>query len=548
MSASDKKKLRKEQYVANLTEKQQKELKETKKLKTYTLTFAIIMLLVVAIIIGVSVRSPIMSAVNKKQHAVTIGEHKLSTVDFTYYYVDAINKHYYEVYKTYSETLGNYWAMFLGYNLNTPLNEQIHDKETNTTWADYFVDQAIDSATTLYALYDLAVEDKHELTNEDKTQISTSISNLRSEAAANGYSDVEDYLRLTYCDGANLENYAAYVNVQVYANSYFQKHRDSLEYAKDVIDAYNKEHYDKFSSFTYAFYSISVSKYLGEGTKDADGKVTYTDEQKENALAAAKKEAEKLVASGATTTLKFNEAIKALDINKDNKNAACTTGEDVFYDDIAATDIQKWLVEEGRKVNDIEAVPIYSTEEGKSDEIVGYLVILFQGRNDNLDNLVTVRHIPALFEGYYYDAEYNLVVPDSSKANAQKKANSILDEWKKGAATENSFAELADKNTSENETKKGGLQEDVFPGSSHESINKWCFEEGRKPGDVAILDSEVGYHIIYFVKQQDSTYRDLLIETEMRNEDADKWLENLKKEVKAEKVNLSGIELDIEIS
>ena len=52
MSASAKKKLRKEENAAQLTEKQLKEQKEAKKLKAYTLTFAIIMVLVVAIVVA----------------------------------------------------------------------------------------------------------------------------------------------------------------------------------------------------------------------------------------------------------------------------------------------------------------------------------------------------------------------------------------------------------------------------------------------------------------------------------------------------------------
>ena len=120
MSASNKKKLRKEQNAAVLTEKQLKEQQEAKKLKTYTWTFVIAMILVIVIAIGSVIRIPITGAVNRSSHAININNHQLSATDLTYYFVDAINDHYNEAYKMY----GKYASMLLGFKTGTPLNEQ----------------------------------------------------------------------------------------------------------------------------------------------------------------------------------------------------------------------------------------------------------------------------------------------------------------------------------------------------------------------------------------------------------------------------------------
>ena len=101
MSASSKKKLRKEQNAAAMTEKQQKELKEAKKLKSMTLTFAVIMVLVVAIVVGVVVRSPIAGAIDRGTHAATVGTHELTTTDLSYFYIDAVNTYTQNVYSQY---------------------------------------------------------------------------------------------------------------------------------------------------------------------------------------------------------------------------------------------------------------------------------------------------------------------------------------------------------------------------------------------------------------------------------------------------------------
>ena len=104
MSASSKKKLRKEQNLAAMTEKQLNEQKEAKKLKRYTWTFVIAMILVVLIAVGSVVRVPIIGALDRGSHAVNIGTHELTTTEMGYFYVDAINEHYNEAYNTY----GNY--------------------------------------------------------------------------------------------------------------------------------------------------------------------------------------------------------------------------------------------------------------------------------------------------------------------------------------------------------------------------------------------------------------------------------------------------------
>ena len=53
MSASSKKKLRKEQNIAALTEKQRAQQKEAKKLKAYSVAFLIVMLAVIVTAVSV---------------------------------------------------------------------------------------------------------------------------------------------------------------------------------------------------------------------------------------------------------------------------------------------------------------------------------------------------------------------------------------------------------------------------------------------------------------------------------------------------------------
>ncbi len=553
MSASDKKKLRKEQNAAALTERQLKEQKETKKLKAYTLTFIVVMVLVVAIVIGVAVRNPVESVVNQNTHAMTFGEHELTTADFSFYYVDAINTYYNEVYENYYETFGSYWQMFLVFNTYQSLNDQIYSSETGTTWAQHFVDEAIKSATTVYALYDEAINNKHQLTESEQESLDAFDQNLEDLADYYEYSSAQDYLRAFYGNGATVENYRNYTTINAVASSYLTSVSESVqaEYTDDDLRDYEKDKYLNYSKFDYSYYLIKVSSYLGEGTTGEDGTVTYTEQQKQEALAAAQKDAEILKNAGITSVEKFDKIIQTLSINADNTSAACTQVDDTFYENLVLNDLGKeWVSDDDRKPGDFDVLTVMSeTGEGDdaTEEIASYLVILFEERDDCNINLVTIRHMLAEFV-YYYDADGNKIKDETSMSQIKEKAEGWLTEWKEGEATEESFAELANKYSADGDGTTGGLYEDVFPGATVEGFNDWCFEADRQPGDTGVVESEYGYHVMYFVGTQDKTYRDLMIEADLLTEDMENWMDELESKLKVEQVNLRGLDWDFIVS
>lgn len=94
------------------------------------------------------------------------------------------------------------------------------------------------------------------------------------------------------------------------------------------------------------------------------------------------------------------------------------------------------------------------------------------------------------------------VIKDEAWEECLKKAEKILQEWKDGEATEESFAKLATTYTEDGGSKEtGGLYTDVAPGSNYvESFLNWSIDMSRKPGDTGIVKTEYGYHIMYFVE------------------------------------------------
>lgn len=87
----------------------------------------------------------------------------------------------------------------------------------------------------------------------------------------------------------------------------------------------------------------------------------------------------------------------------------------------------------------------------------------------------------------------------------QGEAQKILDKWKhdrfSGEAT---FAELARKTSADaGSAVDGGLYRQVKQGQLPEALEAWCFDPARKAGDTAVIRTEFGLHLVYFVRSTD---------------------------------------------
>ena len=109
--------------------------------------------------------------------------------------------------------------------------------------------------------------------------------------------------------------------------------------------------------------------------------------------------------------------------------------------------------------------------------------------------MVNVRHILIVPEEKNDDGTYT----DAAWTAAEQKAQSLLDEWKAGEHTEDSFAFLAAENSADTgSASNGGLYEEVYPGQTVDAFDAWCFDAARQPGDTGIVKTEYGYHVMYF--------------------------------------------------
>nr|MBQ8243668.1 peptidylprolyl isomerase [Oscillospiraceae bacterium] len=520
MSASSKKKLRKEQEAAKLTERQQAAQKEAKITKLYTIAFvvAMVVILVIAVTVGVSQFISNSGIREKNTTALTIGEHKLSNAELNYFYVDAINSFY---------SQNGQYASFFGLDTTLPLDEQLFDETTGQTWADYFVESAKTTAKAVYAMNDAAAAAGHTLSEEEASQVDSIMSNFSLYASLYGYNDGETYLKAMYGRGASEKGMRNYLEKSLLADSYKAAHQESLTYEDADLRAAEAENYDLYSSYTYNYYYLSTSRFLEGGTTDEEGNTTYTDEEKAASVTAAEEAAKSLLAAEITSVADLDAAIAAMPINAESGSAKSTAYTDNPY---AAIDeeLSAWLSDNARKEGDIAYIAntdIVTNDDGtETTETRGFYVVYFISENDNAFALKNARHILVSFEGGTTDENGATTYSEEEKAAAKTAAEEILNQWQSGEATEDSFAALATEKTDDTgSAANGGLYENIYPGQMVAAFEDWCYDEGRAAGDTGIVETEYGYHVMYFVGNSDTTYRDFQIRNELSNADHNEW-------------------------
>ena len=554
MSASSKKKLRKEQEAAALTEKQLAEKKEAKKLRIYTTIFAVVMALVLVIGVGSIIFNGITNSgiIERNTNALTVNGHKINSAEMGYYYIDSLNGFIHNAEEQFGESASLYIQYVYGLDLTKPLDEQQYQGDANMTWGDYFVDAACESAKNVYSMCDAAEKAGHSLSAEEKALIDSAIKNLELTATLRNYPSTKDYLKAQYGHGATVESYKNYVEMSMLAESYYNAYADTLDYDDAAIRAYEKDHYNEFSSFSFSYYTLPADKFLTGGTKNEDGTTTYTDEEKAAALEAAKAAADSLLAFPDAKL--FDKAVKSLEINKENKNATIVTVENAFYTDAKIpTLIRDWMCDGEHKQGEMTVLPITNTTtdaEGKeTTTTTGYYVVLFDNIRANNSKIANVRHILVSFEGGTKGEDGTTTYSEEEKNTARTEAERILQLWKDGEATEESFAALVPANSDDQGSlTTGGLYENITVDSNYvENFLNWAMD-AHKDGDTGIVETEYGYHIMFYSSTNELSYRDTMIFNTLKNNDLTAWYEAILEATTMTKGNLSHLPSDLIVS
>lgn len=168
---------------------------------------------------------------------------------------------------------------------------------------------------------------------------------------------------------------------------------------------------------------------------------------------------------------------------------------------------------------------MYFTQEYNKLEVTDAEVEAYYEKNkDSLASTITK------YGEKMIDVRHILLEPaedtDAGWAACFAEAEALLQQWKDGEATAESFGALADEHTADSGSKGvGGLYENVYTGYMVEEFDAWCFDASRQVGDTGIVKTTHGYHIMYFAGSGETWYR--LSKDEVLSEKSGELLETL---------------------
>lgn len=445
--------------VQKRKEEKEKEKKEERISTTVGIVFLVALVCLVA-------SFPIRTYLATHETYVVINGEEVNKVEFDYAYNTSKNN--------YITQYGSYLSYF-GLDTSKDLSTQMYSD--TLTWQDYFEQNAVESLKQNKAL--MAEAKAAGFTYDTTDEYNTFKETIKTSAAAAGVSDKE-YVRSIYGSYATMGRIEEYVKNDMVMNAYYQKLQEDNAPGDDEIQSYYEENKATYDSVDYRLTTIEadlptepteltdpVEETAADTTGTTDG-TAATDTTQDTAyqpsdaeIAKAMEDAKVLADDAEQTVAKDGEA------HENEKKSS------VNYM------ISDWLFDDARKAGDTTVIT--------NDNSHCYYVVAFEKRY--LDETPS--------------ADVRVIIPTEDKTGEE-----ILEEWKNGAATEDSFAELCKKYTQDTSAvENGGLFEQVTKTGMTEELSNWIFDSSRQAGDtVAITASDTTY-VLYYIGQDQPEWK-----------------------------------------
>lgn len=424
--------------------------------------------------------------------AAKIGDERVTVAKYNFYYMDMYLNTYNQSQSYDSQYGAGYGAMYTGYDSSkTPMEQEypgtLEDFEgESATWADYFRVQSLKYLQTYLAYAKLAKEAGMTLDEDELADIDEQVESIRSSAESNDYS-LDRYLTKIYGKGVNEKLLREVMEERQLAYKYAQQKQEDVE--TGVTDAQIEEEYTA-NPAEYALVTLNGFVVSADTSAIADD---ATDDEKtaatEAAMADAKAKAEGYAA-------KVNSAETLLEQAKAYNSTATEASvklEDVTGTTLASTFSQAasdWAYAAERAVGDVTVV---ETSKGYA---VLYMAVL---PHKDMSKPVDVRHILIQFDTTTDESGNTVALTSAEKEAYYQQAQAIYNQFLENPTEEN-FATLANNNSDDTGSNtNGGLYEDVHVGDMVTAFNDWCFDPNRKPGDSGIIETNYGYHVMYYV-------------------------------------------------
>ncbi len=112
---------------------------------------------------------------------------------------------------------------------------------------------------------------------------------------------------------------------------------------------------------------------------------------------------------------------------------------------------------------------------------------------------VDIRHVLIMPQGADSANIRTETFDEAAWETSRVQAEELLAQWEQGDKSEESFAALAVEHSQDGSAVDGGLYTKVTQGQMVEAFDSWCFDAARQVGDYGLVETEFGYHLMYFV-------------------------------------------------
>ena len=445
--------------VQKRKEEKEKEKKEERISTTVGIVFLVALVCLVA-------SFPIRTYLATHETYVVINGEEVNKVEFDYVYNTSKNN--------YITQYGSYLSYF-GLDTSKDLSTQMYSE--TLTWKDYFEQNAVESLKQNKAL--MAEAKAAGFTYDTTDEYNTFKETIKNSAASAGISEKE-YVRSIYGSYATMGRIEEYVKNDMVMNAYYQKLQEDNAPSDDEVQSYYEENKATYDSVDYRLTTIEadlptepteladpVEETAADTTGTTDG-TAATDSTQDTAyqpsdaeIAKAMEDAKVLADDAEQTVAKDGEA------HENEKKSS------VNYL------ISDWLFDDARKAGDTTVIT--------NDNSHCYYAVAFEKRY--LDETPS--------------ADVRVIIPTEDKTGEE-----ILEEWKSGAATEDSFAELCKKYTQDTSAvENGGLFEQVTKTGMTEELSNWIFDSSRQAGDTVAITVSDSTYVLYYIGQDQPEWK-----------------------------------------
>ena len=478
--------------------KMQKRQQEKEQAKKQQLKSTIWGVVIVVALAAVVLSFPIRSYLTVNGSYIEVDGEKISRVEYDYNYNLAKTN--------YLSTYGSY-LYYMGMDITKDFDGEYYS--ALRTWKDYFDELTVENIKQNKALLK---EAKAAGFTYDVTKDYEEYEEALEVTAKEQGLTVKAMIQELYGTLATASRVKPYVEDAMVASAYYNaKYDEKLPTQDEIMARYQASPAD-YDSVDY--YIAYVDAVLPTAPADGSAETTENATTDENVDASAVTESyepteEEVAAAMAEAKAAVEKKAKTIKVD----------GE--YMTNIRKTDavyiLQDWLFSDERK-------------EGDSTVI-----------EDSLNSRYYAVEFVQRYLSESLSADIRVVM------TAEGNADAIYDEWKSGAATEESFGEICNKyNDVTLGTPDGGLYEGLKSATLATELQDWIFSTERKAGDTAVIAPEGDdyTYVVYYVAPNKAEYI-LEIQDEIANERMAEYMDGIVEKVVVEdpKDNLKYPEL-----